>query len=71
MAKVNFLSLIPEKFYKGPNKRPSPRNVGELKALLAELPDTLPVKFGPLSRADVVVYNVSTADRFLCLREAE
>ncbi len=57
---------IPKKFYKvGAAGYPVVvRNVGELKAALAELPDTLPVEHGfSHDGADVVVYNCHPARR--------
>ena len=71
MTKINFKSLIPETFYKEGESRPKPQTVGQLKAILSELPDTLAVRYDSNTPAEVVVANVSTADRFMTIRGVE
>lgn len=47
---------IPQKFWKGENQ-PIAENVGELKKILSELPDELPIERGFGGAPKVVVYN--------------
>ncbi len=47
---------IPVKFYKGDH--PHVKNVGELKKLLEELPDSLKLKTGWNSGCALVVFNI-------------
>ncbi len=55
----NMNKPIPAKFYKG-DQHPVARNVGELKALLNELPDDLAVEAGFSDEMTLVVYNYAT-----------
>jgi len=71
MTKINYLEVIPEKFYKSTAKRPKPRTVKDLIAMLEELPKSLPVLFEINTRAELVVFNVSQSNPFVTLREAE
>ena len=59
---------IPTKFYIGDNK-PIVRTVGELKALLEELPDDLRVSGGWGKAAQVTVFNHGLKDAYLELME--
>ncbi len=59
---------IPEKFYKG-SKHPTARTVGQLKKILAELPDSLPIESGFEKRVELVVYNHGQSDQHLEIRE--
>lgn len=60
---------IPEKFFKA-GKHPRAQNVGQLKKLLAELPDDLPVCDGWGGSPEVVVFNIRQDDRHLQLVDA-
>jgi hypothetical protein len=62
--------LIPKKFYMS-GLHPTASNVGELKTLLSELPDDLPVCDGWGGAPEVIVYNHGASDQHLQLCEAE
>lgn len=62
--------MIPERFYKG-NDQPQARTVGEMKTLLDELPDSLPLCCGFQGACQLVVYNVSTGSPFLSFQELD
>jgi len=62
--------MIPKKFYRGDNQ-PIAENVGELKAILNELPDDLRVDGGWGNPVQVVVYNHGKPDMRLSFEEAE
>lgn len=51
--------LIPKHFYHGDNQ-PTVSTVGELREILAELPDGLKVKAGFSNCAMLVVYNIAS-----------
>lgn len=59
---------IPTKFYKQ-GKHPTARTVGELKAILTELPDDLRIEAGFSSTVELVVYNHGTDDQHLEITE--
>jgi hypothetical protein len=59
---------IPKKFYHGDNQ-PVAETVGQLKKLLAELPDHLPIKAGFSNEAQVVVYNHKQSDVHVSIQE--
>lgn len=61
---------IPEKFYMA-GRHPVAYNVGDLKALLAELPDDLPVEDGWGLAPELVVYNHGSFNTHLQLREQD
>lgn len=61
---------IDKKFYKA-GKHPVAQNVGELKALLAELPDDLPLSDGWQNAPCLIVYNYGQHDVHLQLCEQE
>jgi hypothetical protein len=61
---------IPEKFYKA-DKHPRAESVGQLKKLLAQLPDDLPVSDGWRNAPAVVVFNHGQPDMHLQLCEAD
>lgn len=45
---------IPKKFYRGEKKKPVAKNVGQLKKLLEELPDDLPLT----EKYQLTVFNI-------------
>lgn len=59
--------MIPAKFCQGPF--PVARNVGELKAILAELPDTLAVEGSFEPAVSLVVYNHGEPDMHLQIQD--
>lgn len=59
---------IPEKFYKG-EKHPKASTVKELRAILSELPDDLPIELGSGVAIECIVYNIDVEDRHLCFCE--
>ena len=59
---------IPEKFYKG-DKHPTARTVGQLKKILAELPDSLTIESDFGDDVELVVYNHGESDQHLEIRE--
>lgn len=59
---------IPEKFYKG-NYHPYAFTVKELRAILSELPDDLPIRFGSGVAMECIVYNVNSGDTYLGFSE--
>lgn len=61
---------IPDKFHKG-QEHPTAENVGQLKALLSELPDDLRIEVGFGYPAELVVYNYGTDEEHLEFIEAE
>jgi hypothetical protein len=64
------MKTIPKKFYHG-DSQPTARNVGELKAILNELPDELRIDGGWGNPAQVLVYNHGKPDMHLSFEEAE
>lgn len=63
--------IIPEKFYKAEKPHPKARSVGQLKKILAELPDKLRVESSFGKYVQVVVYNHGKKDMHLELEEAD
>jgi hypothetical protein len=61
---------IPKKFYRGDN-RCTARTVGEIKDLLAELPDDLPVQAPFGEPVQLIVYNHGRPDMHLEVVEAD
>lgn len=61
---------IPEKFYKG-DKQPIARNVGQLKKLLNELPDTLQIRCSFSKCVQLVVFNYKYSDIHLGLQDLD
>jgi len=61
---MSFLNKIDQKFYK--KDLPTARTVGELKALLSELPDDLPIDDEQVS---VVVFNIKSDNTHLSFQE--
>ncbi|MDP1930922.1 MAG: hypothetical protein Q8L60_05655 [Gammaproteobacteria bacterium] len=61
--------IIPKKFYKGDLQKPVAFTVGELKAILQELPDELPIQSEFAGGVELVVYNVKAEDAHLAFRE--
>lgn len=63
---------VDPKFYMAGEKRPEATNVGELKAILNELPDDLPVGIGfSPERLVVRMYNARRHDSFLTFEEPD
>lgn len=62
---------IPKKFYHADEEHPIALTVGELKKVLAELPDTLFIQQGFGEGAQVVVYNHGAPDEQVSFEEAE
>lgn len=60
---------IPDKFYKANRPQPKVSNVRELKKILSELPDDLPIRCGFSDYAEITVYNVGTTDEHLEITE--
>lgn len=61
--------MIPDKFFKSKHQQPTACTVGELKRVLAELPDTLAVT-GDFSEAvELVVFNRGREDEHLEIRD--
>lgn len=68
-TRKDWKSQVPRKFSHGQD-HPIARTVGELKALLAELPDDLPLMLEDSEEGlEAVVYNVGSDDAFFGLRE--
>ena len=65
--------MIAEKFYKWKMRAPIARNVRELRRLLAELPDNLPINQGytQAGGAALVVYNIKEPTMHLAFEESE
>lgn len=63
-------SKIPKKFYTA-GKCPVVKNAGELKVILAELPDELPIEASFGRSVQVVVYNYKYDDCHLSIEEAD
>lgn len=61
------MSAIPRKFYKVGIPRPTARTVGQLKAILAELPDELRVEAGFGEPMEIRVYNHGSDDEHLAI----
>lgn len=61
----DYKSIIPQFFFKGDCKERNATTVGELKALLAQLPDGLPVQGSFGDSVSAVVYNVQHEDAHL------
>lgn len=62
---------IPEKFYKANIPHPTAQTVGQLKAILSELPDSLPVR-GPFDDAvKLIVFNIRDEDVHLQIQETD
>lgn len=64
------MSTIPKKFYHG-DSQPCARTVGQLKKILAELPNDLPPEAGFGAAVQAVVYNHGKDDMHLELQEFE
>jgi hypothetical protein len=62
---------IDPKFYKGDMIQPTAKTVGELKAILQELPDELPIEFRFSEAVQVVVYNHGRKNMHLSFDEPE
>jgi len=62
--------MIPQKFYKA-GRHPSASTVGQLKALLAELPDDLAVRCSWGKPAELVVFKHGSDDMHLGLCESD
>jgi hypothetical protein len=61
--------MIPKKYYKSCEEHPTASSVGELKSLLAELPDNLPIESGWGTPVRLVVYNHGKPSQHLELVE--
>jgi len=60
---------IDPKFYMGDITQPIAETVGELKAILQELPDDLPIEFGFGEAVQLVVFNHNKEDMHLSFEE--
>lgn len=72
MAKTDYKALIPAKFYSGDN-HPRAKTVGALIKILQQLPANFRLENSDAFQTgmEVIVYNISQADRFVALREVE
>lgn len=61
--------IIPEKFYRGDRPHPIAYSVGELKQILNELPDNLPIECSLDYGVKLTVYNHGTEDMHLQLED--
>jgi len=55
---MSLKDTIPECYYKGDAEKPHAATVGELKQLLGQLPDDLPIMQGFGQGVNLCVYNV-------------
>lgn len=58
---------IPLKFYSAEHEAPKASTVGDLKAILAELPDDLRIDMGFGEIAELYVFNLGTDDEHLSI----
>lgn len=65
---IDWKTVIPKKFYNG-DKHPKARTVGELAALLAELPQSLKLRTSFQKPAELIVYNINNNSRHLQITE--
>lgn len=70
-TKRDWKSQIDPKFYKEGRKRPTAKTVQELRELLNELPDDLPIEHDFQKATELVVYNIQFDDCHLEFREPE
>jgi len=70
-VKIDWSKVVPRKFYNSSEKTPKAKTVGELIAILQELPPGLRIESDFGRCVEVHVYNISQSSRHVRISEPE